>query len=378
MAMNQPVTSEKNVEDPEGHPPVKFPPLGGRSQIRDLCRKTSISLGTFTRLLGVSRRAVGGWISGNEIPNKSNQKKLNELFRLFTALNGLVDLNKIGPWLEQANSNLNGATPLEVIERGESDRIWWLIETGRLLSTSLAVEDFNRFRLHDEIKKNLVLTVAQELKTPLTSIRMGLHLLLEERIGSLNEEQTALAVAAREDAEHLLRVTNHLLDIAQFESEGTRRMPQPVATKQLVDSMVKYLSPLAQSFGCHLNGTGEPGLPAVMVEPGHIYHVFFNLISNAAEHSKDGDEILLRAAKINDRVRFSVIDHGEGIRPEHQSKVFVPFFRIPGREMRGTGLGLTIVKEIVAFHGGQVGLRSKPGQGSEFYFELPFVERVEA
>jgi signal transduction histidine kinase len=376
--MNHQVASEENGEGPERQPPVKFPPLGGRRQIKDLCRRTSISLDTFTRLLGVSRRAVGGWISGNEIPNKSNQKKLNELFRLFTALNGLVDLNKIGPWLEQANMNLNGATPLEVIERGESDRIWRLIETGDLLSTSLAAEDLSRFRLHDEVKKNLVLTVAQELKTPLTSIRMGLHLLLEEKIGSLNEKQTALALAAREDSEYLLRVINDLLDIAQFESEGTRRMPQPVAPKHLVDSTVKYLSPFAQSFRCQLVGTAEPGLPAVKVEPGHIHHVFFNLISNAAEHSEVGDEILVRAGKVNDRVRFSVIDHGEGIRREYQSRVLVPFFRIPGREMRGTGLGLTIVKEIVAFHRGEVGLRSTPGQGSEFYFELPFAERIEA
>ena len=229
-----------------------------------------------------------------------------------------------------------------------------------------------------KFKKNLVLTVAQELKTPLTSIRMGLHLLLEERIGSLNGKQKALALAAREDSEHLLLVINDLLDIAQFECEGTRRMPQPVAPKHLVDSTVKYLNALAQSFHCQLVGTAEPGLPAVKVEPGHIHHVFFNLISNAAEHSEDGDEILVRAAKVNDSVRFSVIDRGEGIRPEHQSKVFVPFFRIPGRETTGAGLGLTIVKEIVAFHDGQVGLRSTPGEGSEFYFELPCAERIEA
>lgn len=376
--MNQQVASEGSVEGPELQPPVKLLPLGGRRQIKDVCRKISISLDTFTRLLGVSRRAVGGWISGNENPNKSNQKKLNELFRLFTALNGLVDLNKIGPWLEQANLNLNGATPIEVIERGESDRIWRLIETGHLLNTSLAVEDLSRFRLHDDVKKNLVLTVAQELKTPLTSIRMGLHLLLEERIGSLNPKQMALAVAAREDSEYLLRVINDLLDIAQFESEGTCRMLQPVAPKQLVDSTVKYLSSVAQSFGCQLSGAAEPGLPAVMAEPAHIHHVFFNLISNAGEHSKPGDKILVHAVKVNDRVRFSVIDHGEGIHPEHQSKIFVPFFRIPGRETTGAGLGLTIVKEIVAFHGGEVGLRSEAGEGSEFYFELPFAERIKA
>lgn len=373
--MNQQVANHLNAEAPEGQPQVELA-ARGPTQIKDLCRRTSVSLDTFTRLLGVSRRAVGGWISGNEKPNKSNQKKLNELFRLFTALTEVVDLNKIGPWLEQPNPEFEGFTPLQMIERGESDRIWRRIETGPLLGASVVFRDLSRFRLHDEIQKNLVLTVTEELKTPLTSIRMGLHLLLEERIGSLNVKQMALAKAAREESEHLLRVINDLLEIAHFESDGARRVPEPISPKRLVDSTVKYLAPVAESFGCHLVGRAEPGLPSVEVEPGHIDHVFFNLISNAAEHSEAGDEILVQAIKVSDRVRFSVIDRGEGIRPEHQSRIFVPFFCIPGTERTGAGLGLAIVKEIVAFHGGQVGLRSVPGRGSELYFELPFAERT--
>ena len=91
-------------------------------------------------------------------------------------------------------------------------------EGDRLFGAAVVLQDVTRFRLLDEVKSNLVSTVSHELKTPLTSVRMGLHLLLEERIGPLNAKQTELLLAAREESERLLRMINDLLDIARLES----------------------------------------------------------------------------------------------------------------------------------------------------------------
>jgi signal transduction histidine kinase len=249
-------------------------------------------------------------------------------------------------------------------------------ENGNLFGAAVVLQDVTRFRLMDEVKTNLVSTVSHELKTPLTSIRMGLHLLLEERIGSLTPKQMELLLAAREDSERLLQMINDLLDLARLESGKTRKVLERIYPKTLVNSAFEDLTPLAESFGCHLVAKAAPGLPLVAVDAGQIHHVFANLVSNAAKHSKPGDEVLIEAKPGTSGVLFSVIDHGPGIPLEYQSNIFDRFFRIPGTEKNGVGLGLAIVKEIVASHGGRVGLRSVPGQGSEFYFELPIAEGI--
>src|SRR6266550_215686 len=107
-------------------------------------------------------------------------------------------------------------------------------ENGNIFGAVIVLQDVTRFRLLDEVKTNLVSTVSHELKTPLTSVRMGLHLLLEERIGPLNPKQTELLLAAREDSERLLRMINDLLDLAKLESGKSVLPGQMTAPQELV------------------------------------------------------------------------------------------------------------------------------------------------
>jgi signal transduction histidine kinase len=244
-------------------------------------------------------------------------------------------------------------------------------EAGHIFGAAVILQDVTRLRLLDEVKTNLVSTVSHELKTPLTSVRMGLHLLLEERIGALNDKQTELLLAAREDSERLLRMINDLLDLATLES-GTAVLPsETIEPKELVDRAADDLRPLVESRGTRFVTQIAPDLPKVFVDSRQIAHVFSNFVSNAAKHTKAGDEIVLGVRMHEGNVRFSVIDHGPGIPLEYQSRIFDRFFRIPGTEAPGVGLGLAIAKEIVATQGGSIGVNSKPGEGSEFYFDLP-------
>ena len=244
-------------------------------------------------------------------------------------------------------------------------------ETGHIFGAAVILQDVTRLRLLDEVKTNLVSTVSHELKTPLTSVRMGLHLMLEERIGPLNDKQTELLLAAREDSERLLRMINDLLDLAKLESGRAVLPSQMLEPQELVESAGENLRALVESRGARLVTNITPGLPKVFVDARQIAHVFSNFVSNAVKHTKRGGEIVLSARNQDGNVRFSVTDHGPGIPHEYQSKLFDRFFRVPGSEVPGVGLGLAIAKEIVATQGGTIGINSTPGKGSEFYFDLP-------
>jgi two-component system, NtrC family, sensor histidine kinase KinB len=244
-------------------------------------------------------------------------------------------------------------------------------EGDRLFGAAVVLQDVTRFRLLDDVKSNLVSTVSHELKTPLTSVRMGLHLLLEERIGPLNAKQTELLLAAREESERLLKMINDLLDIAKLESGRAGLLCAKVEPRTLVHSAEEDMRQTVGSRGLQLAVRVASDLPPVFVDARQIGHVFSNLISNAALHSKPGDEIVLTANELNGAVRFSVIDHGPGIPAEYQSRLFERFFRVPGADPRGAGLGLAIAREIVTAHGGEIGVISQPAQETEFYFVLP-------
>lgn len=244
-------------------------------------------------------------------------------------------------------------------------------EAGHIFGAAVILQDVTRLRLLDEVKSNLVSTVSHELKTPLTSVRMGLHLLLEERIGPLNAKQTELLLAAREDSERLLRMINDLLDLAKLESGKAALPGQVVEPRKLIETVAQDLRPLVESRNLALTTEIDPDLPKVVVDTQQIALVFSNFVSNAVKHSKPGEQIAMRAASANGSVRFSVIDHGPGIPAQYHAQVFDRFFRVPGSEVSGAGLGLAIAKEIVLSQGGTIGINSTPGSGSEFYFDLP-------
>jgi two-component system, NtrC family, sensor histidine kinase KinB len=249
-------------------------------------------------------------------------------------------------------------------------------ESGKLFGAAIVLQDVTRFRLMDEVKTNLVSTVSHELKTPLSSIRMGLHLLLEERIGALNPKQLELLLAAREDSERLLRMINDLLDLARLESGQTRQRFEIVSPGTLIKTAAPDLKPLVEANDARLVTDTSAELPDVAVDLRQIGHVFSNLVSNAARHSMPGEDVVLSAKPIGKSVRFSVLDHGPGVPREFQSRIFERFFRIPGTEdSTGVGLGLAIAKEMVVSLGGSIGLQSTSGKGSEFYFDLPAINK---
>jgi signal transduction histidine kinase len=240
-----------------------------------------------------------------------------------------------------------------------------------LFGVAVVLYDVTRFRLLDAIKTNLVATVSHELKSPLTSVRMVLHILLEGTVGALTPKQNELLRAGRDDTERLLRILNDLLDLTRLEEGNAGLHKEPIATAELLPGVLAEMNDQAQAKGLKLNCVIEPDLPPVSVDRQRINHVFTNLLANAIKHSPAGGEISLRAALGPDNdIQFSITDQGPGIPEEYHTRIFERFFRVPGQTKTGAGLGLSIAREITLAHGGRIGLKSATGQGSTFYVVL--------
>ena len=243
-----------------------------------------------------------------------------------------------------------------------------------LFGVAVVLYDVTRFHLLDATKTDLVATVSHEIKSPLTSVRMVLHLLLEKTVGALTPKQDELLQAARNDTERLLRILNDLLDLARLEEGSDSLRKEPAAPAELLTSVMKEMAGKITARGLSVNFTIAPDLPAILVDRQRINHVFTNLLSNAIKHSPANGEIILGARLVKDNdVEFSVTDHGPGIPEEYHSRIFDRFFRVPGQSQSGAGLGLSIAREITVSHEGRIGVKSVPGQGCNFYVVLKSV-----
>jgi signal transduction histidine kinase len=240
-----------------------------------------------------------------------------------------------------------------------------------LFGVAVVLYDVTRFRLLDSLKTNLVATVSHELKSPLTSVRLVLHILLEKTVGALTSKQNELLAGARDDIERLLRILNDLLDLTRLEEGCAGLHKERVAPDELLQSVIEEMSDKASAKGLKISCAVDPDLPPVSVDRQRVNHVFTNLVTNAIKHSPPGGEIVLHAVFAGEEsVRFSVSDQGPGIPEEYQTRIFDRFFRVPGQTRTGAGLGLSIAREITVAHGGRIWVKSKPGQGSAFYVLL--------
>ncbi len=236
----------------------------------------------------------------------------------------------------------------------------------------LILQDVTQQRRQDEMKSSVVSTVSHQLKTPLTSIRMAIHLLFEEKVGGLTPKQADLLVAAREDADRLHTIIEELLDIGRIESGKVRMDLHAVPPRQMALEAVYPYRSAFRDQGLSLAVDLPEDLPEVWADPTRIAHVFANLLSNALKYTPPGGKVSLDAKAEEEMVRFQVSDTGVGIPSLHVPHIFEQFFRVPGQGpgTAGAGLGLAIVKEIVDAHGGTVEVESREGAGSTFFFSL--------
>ena len=221
-------------------------------------------------------------------------------------------------------------------------------------------------------KTTLFATLTHELRTPLNGI-LGMAGLLAQ--AKLEPNAQTYVSAIRQSGELLLDLITEILDYSRLEAGHVALESAPFDPEATMQEVAELLSPKAYDKGLEMSVVVRGGAPTrVMGDDGRLRQILFNLAGNAVKFTESGGVVLELAALTNGRSRFTVRDTGPGVPPEKQALIFEEFTQADAgvaRRHGGTGLGLAIVKKLAQAMGGAAGLKSKEGQGSSFWVELP-------
>jgi signal transduction histidine kinase len=225
----------------------------------------------------------------------------------------------------------------------------------------------------DEAKTTFLANVSHELRTPLTSIRAFSELLLNYPDNEATQHEFLTIISAESD--RLTRLVNDVLDVTKIESGNMDWRDDTLSLTPLLDQCARSFAPLLEQAGLSFEQDIARNLPPIRGDHDRLQQVIHNLLNNALKFTSRGTITLCASARF-DAVHIAISDTGVGIAERDQQRVFDKFQQVGDTltgKPKGTGLGLTICREILTYHGGQLILDSEPGQGSTFTVTLPVV-----
>lgn len=240
------------------------------------------------------------------------------------------------------------------------------------------LEEQNRqVREADRMKSLFVANMSHEVRTPLNCMIGFAELLYDGKLGPLSEPHRECVNDILSAARQLLQLMNDILDLAKVESGTLEFRPAPVALEMLVDEVTHLLEAVARSKKIQVEKEVSPELGVVTVDGGRVKQILHNYLSNALKFTAEGGRVTVRVRpEPPGRFRLEVEDTGIGIQPEDIGRLFTEFQQLDngmGKMYQGSGLGLALTRRMVEAQGGEVGVRSTPGQGSTFHAVLPCV-----
>jgi signal transduction histidine kinase len=245
------------------------------------------------------------------------------------------------------------------------------VRTQELQEKNIALEEMNT------LKNEFLGMAAHDLRSPIGNIQNLTELILDQDGEMGQEERVEVVTMIRNLTQGMMNLLNDLLDITTIESGKIDLQPTPVPMRPYLREIEHYHRLLAERKRIHLLTEVADNIPMVVFDKERIRQVLNNLLSNAIKFSPMHTVVRLRVHLTTAGIEFSVIDQGQGIRADEQSRLFGAFQRTSTKPTAGehsTGLGLSICKKIVELHGGSIGVESEVGRGSRFFFVLPLTE----
>ncbi len=234
-------------------------------------------------------------------------------------------------------------------------------------------DSIERLKELDKLKSIFLASMSHELRTPLNSIIGYTGIMLMGMTGKLSDEQHQQLSRVKNNAKHLLNLINDILDISKIEAGRVELSPEDINLLQLVTETVEIVHVKAAEKNIEIH-TDVPADLIIRTDLRRITQVILNLLSNAVNYTDKGSVWVKARLLDNSRFRLSVIDTGYGIPESEIPRLFQPFQQIDQsltKQNKGTGLGLYLCRKLLTMLNGEVFVKSKAGEGSEFYFEMP-------
>ncbi|HWM71599.1 MAG TPA: response regulator [Steroidobacteraceae bacterium] len=268
--------------------------------------------------------------------------------------------------LEQTNSQLEEQAQLLEHQRDELTQ-----------AQTVLTEKATDLERANQYKSEFLANMSHELRTPLNSSLILAKILADNRTGNLTAEQIKFAQTISSAGNDLLAIINDILDLSKIESGKVELAPETVVVARIMDDLVRTFQPVAQNKGLGFTVTVAPNAPErIETDAQRVGQILKNLISNGLKFTAAGEVSLKVSPGANNTLRFDVHDTGIGI-SEHQREIIFDAFRQADgsthRKYGGTGLGLTISRDLARLLGGDITVASTPGAGSTFTLTLPLV-----
>jgi len=232
--------------------------------------------------------------------------------------------------------------------------------------------DVSREKTVDQMKTEFIAVASHELRTPMTSIKGSIDLILSGFAGEISAETQELLEIAQNSCDRLIRLINGILDLAKIEAGQIKLNPVRLDLREVAERSIRSVRSLADRSEVTLALDQPEDLPTVDADKDRIEQVVTNLLSNAIKFSPPKGEVRVELKTENAWVKCSVVDQGPGIQPEDLERVFGKFQQVgDSRRKGGTGLGLAITQALVHEHKGRIWVESKVNEGSRFNFVLP-------
>jgi PAS domain S-box-containing protein len=232
-------------------------------------------------------------------------------------------------------------------------------------------EAYRRLKELDKLKDELISNVSHELRTPITIAKTAMELALRENDPRQRHKLLNLGISAMKRQNNIV---GDLICIHEMQTENYNLTKEPIDLVELINKVVEEIRPSALAKKVRLGLRAEDGIPRVEADYNEIKHVLRNLLDNAIKFNRPGGRVFIEIKNGRGCVKVSVKDTGIGIPPKYINRIFERFYQIdsgPERQYGGTGMGLTIVKNIIEAHKGKVEVKSRKREGSTFTFTLP-------